>query len=141
MAEGDTFVAIDDDDMVLIENEIVDKHWFSQDVFRGSRRSPGGVPLALDSDWMLVCNDQTSRKRSEILSSEGASNTSYGCSLTTRCDDLVTSSYVFSILSNLEAGSWVNNSNLAFSSNALCAVTIIIRQTTNSMFIHFLTTP
>jgi hypothetical protein len=57
MAEGDTFVAIDDDNMVLVEDEIVDKHWFSQDIFRRSRCSPGGMPLALDSDWMFVSDD------------------------------------------------------------------------------------
>ena len=57
MAKGDTFVAIDDDDVVLVEDKIVDKHWFSQDVFRRSRCSPGGMPLALDSDWMLVSDD------------------------------------------------------------------------------------
>ena len=37
MAEGDTLEAIDDDDVVLVENEIVYIHWFSQDVFRRSR--------------------------------------------------------------------------------------------------------
>jgi hypothetical protein len=57
MAEGDTFVAIDDDNMVLVEDEIVDKHWFSQDIFRRSRCSPGELPLALDSDWMFVSDD------------------------------------------------------------------------------------
>ena len=104
VAEGDTLVAIDDDDVVLVEDEIVDKHWLSQYVFRGSRRSPGGVPLALDSDWMLISDDQTSRERSEVFSSKGASNTSYSCSFSTRCDDLITRSNVLRVCSSLEAG-------------------------------------
>jgi hypothetical protein len=105
MAEGDTLVAIDNDDMVLVEDEIVYKHWLSQHVFRGSRCSPGSVPLAFDFDWMLVSDDQTSRERSEVFSSKGASNTSYSCSLTTGRDDLITSSNVLCVCSSLKAGS------------------------------------
>jgi hypothetical protein len=41
MAKGDAFVAIDNDDMVLVKDKIVDIHWLGQYVFRGSRCSPG----------------------------------------------------------------------------------------------------
>jgi hypothetical protein len=57
MAEGNTFVAIDDDDVVLIEDEIVNPHWLGQLELRGSWCNPWGVPRALDFHWMLVGNE------------------------------------------------------------------------------------
>jgi hypothetical protein len=54
MAESNTFVAIDDHDVVLVEDEVVYPHWLSQFELRGSRRNLGGIPLALDSHWMVV---------------------------------------------------------------------------------------
>ena len=76
VAEGDTLVAIDDDNVVLIEDEVVDPHRFSQFVLEGSGGSLWGVPLALNSHRMLVGDEQTSWKSSEISGPEGAYYTS-----------------------------------------------------------------
>ena len=76
VAEGDTLVAIDDDDVMLIEDPAVNVHGFSQLVLEGSGRSLWCVPLALNSHRMLVGDEQTSWKSSETSGPERACYTS-----------------------------------------------------------------
>jgi hypothetical protein len=125
--ESDTLIAVHDDDVVLVEDEVVDPHWLRKFIFERSGCSPGGVPFAFDSDWVFVRDNQASWERSEISSPKRTSDTSDSCSLTTGSDDLITSSDVLSVLGCLEVGSWVNDSNLAFSTEAVPASTITIQ--------------
>ena len=123
VAEGDTLVAIDDDDVVLIEDEVVDPHRFSQFVLEGSGGSLWGVPLALNSHRMLVGDEQASRKRSEASCPERACDASDSSSLATRSNDLITSSDVFSIFSGLEPRYFITNRNLTFTADTRAMLT------------------
>jgi hypothetical protein len=133
VTESDTLIAVHDDDMVLVEDEIVDPHRLRKFVFERSGCIPGGVPFAFDPDWVFVRDDQAPWERSEISSPERTSDTSDSCSLTTGSDDLITSSDVFSVLGCLETGFWVNDSNLTLSTEAVLAATIFVYQTTTSV--------
>jgi hypothetical protein len=111
MAKSNTFVAIDNDDVVFIEDKIVNPHWLGQLELRGSRSNPWGVPLALNFHWMLVGDEQASRKISETSCPERACYASYSSSLTTSSNDLIPSSDVFGVFGSLEPGYFITNSN------------------------------